>query len=408
MLPVMKKIWRRSVWWLLTTLFLAGVLTGEAVRGAELAVEKAKPDAVRSTPGLEAAQAISTITGVAISPLMGVSAVGAYQWIKASAEKRTRLPWYAQPWFWGPALLLVALAFVKDTFGAVLPTAVKKPFDVAEAIENKLSGLVAAGLFVPLIATIFKATGDDGAMWTGEWGLAMVNLTPLLNVLTVPIAIAAFVVVFLVSHVINVLILVSPFTMVDAALKTARVTLLSTVAVTSFANPYVGAAWSLVIIVACWFLAGWAFRLFVFGAIFTWDFGTFRSGRFTVSSDSNRVFTAKPFGQMPIRTYGRLTRGPQGELILSYRPWLFLPRQTETLPPGKYAVGRGLFYSELVLVETDAENSVITLPPRYRSHEEEFSSIYLLNGVRDIGVARGMKTVWRRIKELAGFSPISV
>src|SRR6185369_14670248 len=102
-------------------------------RAAELAAGKS------DTPGLAAAQAISTITGVAISPLLGVSGVGAYKWFKAPPEKRAGLAWYAQPWFWVPALLLVLLALIKDTFGTALPTAVKKPFDVAELIENKIS-----------------------------------------------------------------------------------------------------------------------------------------------------------------------------------------------------------------------------------------------------------------------------
>src|SRR5262245_50674215 len=99
---------------------------------AEVAQASEPPSKPRSTetPGIAAAQAISTITGVAISPLLGVSGVGAYKWFKTSPEQRGRLPWFAQPWFWVPALVLVALAFVKDTFGAVLPTAVKKPFDV--------------------------------------------------------------------------------------------------------------------------------------------------------------------------------------------------------------------------------------------------------------------------------------
>jgi hypothetical protein len=348
----------------------------------------------KSTPGLEAAQAISTITGVAISPLLGVSGIGAWKYFKTPPEKRAKLPWFAQPWFWAPALLLVALAFVKDTFGTALPTAVKKPFDVAEAIENKISGLVAAGAFVPLIAAIFSATGDETSLY-GEAGLAMINLAPLLNVLTIPFAIAAFVVVWMVSHVINVLIIISPFTTVDAALKSARLFVLSTVAGTAFINPYVGAVWSLLIIIVCWFLAGWSFRMMMFGTIFTWDIITFRKNRFKVEPESNWVFTAREMDKAPIRTYGRLTRGPQGELQLSYRPWLFLPRHNLTLPAGNYAVGRGLFYSEIIWVDGDSTTTAMTLPPRYRSHEEEMSSIYLLGGVQDIGVVKGLKAIWQ-------------
>jgi hypothetical protein len=359
----------------------------------------------KSAPGLDAAQAISTITGVAISPLLGVSGVGVVKYFKTAPDKRAKLPWYAQPWFWAPALLLVLLVFVKDTFGTALPTAVKKPFDVAEAIENKISGLVAAGAFVPLIAMIFTSAGADDSALYGDAGLAMVNLTPLFNVLTVPAAIAAFVVVWMVSHVINVLIIISPFTTVDAALKTARAAVLGSVVGTAFVNPYVGAAWSLVIILVCFLLAGWSFRLMIFGSVFTWDLVTFRKSRFKVEPDSNWMFTAREVNKAPIRTYGKLSRGPQGERVLTYRPWLFLPRRTLTLPPGKYAVGRGLFYSEIVELDGDSVPPLMTLPPRYRSHEEELSSIYLLAGVQDIGAVKGFKAFWNWLKELFGFRP---
>ena len=58
------------------------------------------------------AQTISTITGVAISPLLGMGAVGAWQyfkWQQAPESSRGQLPWYANPLFWIPALLVVGL-----------------------------------------------------------------------------------------------------------------------------------------------------------------------------------------------------------------------------------------------------------------------------------------------------------
>lgn len=348
----------------------------------------------KTNPGLEAAQAISTITGVAISPLMGVSGVGLWKYLKTPEEQRAKLVWYAQPWFWFPALLLVVVVFVKDTFGTMLPTAVKKPFDVAEAIENKVSGLVAAGAFVPLIAAIFGSVVGDDSSFYGETGMAAFDGSAILNVLTVPFAVTAFLVVWMVSHVINVLIVISPFTTVDAALKAARLFLLSTVAGSAFVNPYVGAAWSLLIVLICWLLAGWAFRLMTLGAVFTWDIATFRSGRFQVQPDANAVFTARKVGKTAIRTYGRLTRGSQGELLLSYRPWLVLPRRSVALPAGKYAVGRGLFYSEIIRIDGDDTATALTLPPRFRSHEEEVSSVYAFAGVQDVGVIKGLKAVW--------------
>lgn len=387
---------KKLLWPCSIVLLCVSLLHGGVAQAAESSTKSPRTSAsAKSTPGLEMAQAISTITGVAISPLLGVSAVGAWKYFKTVPENRAKLSWYAQPWFWVPALLLVVVAFVKDTFGTVLPTAVKKPFDVAETIENKISGLVAAGAFVPLIAAIFSTAGGDDSALYGDAGLAAINFAPLLNILTVPFAVAAFVVVWMVSHVINVLILISPFTMVDAALKSVRLFALSTVAGTAFVNPYVGAAWSLVLILICWFLSGWSFRLMIFGTVFTWDLITFRKSRFKVSPDANWVFTAQAADKTPIRSYGRLTRGANGELVLNYRPWLFLPRRTLTLPAGKYAVGRGLIYSEIVRLEdADATTTVITLAPRYRTHEEELSSVYSLGGVQEIGVLKGFKAIW--------------
>lgn len=376
-------------------LLLAFTLFGDRVSAAEgnssLKTSKARP-----TPGLEAAQAISTITGVAISPLLGVSGIGVWTYYKAPIEKRAGLAWYAQPWFWGPALLLLAVVFIKDTFGTALPTVVKKPLDVLEAFENKISGLVAAGAFVPLIATIFSAMGEESALY-GDAGLAMIDGATLLNVLAVPLAVAAFVVVWMVSHVINVLILISPFTTVDAALKSARLFLLSTVAATAWANPYVGAAWSLVIILICALLAGWALRLMIFGSVFTWDLLTFRSRRFTVEPEANWVFTARAIGQTPVRTYGKLSRGPQGELVVNYRPWLLLPRQKLALPAGRYAVGRGLLYPEIVQIDGNAA-AVLTMPPRCCGHEAQIRSLYALDGVRDVGLIKGLKAVWNWLR----------
>src|SRR6266545_7952096 len=67
----------------------------------------------KNTPGVELAQTLSTVTGVAISPLLGVGAVGAWKYYHTPPEKRARLPWFAQPAFWIPALVLVAIVGIK-------------------------------------------------------------------------------------------------------------------------------------------------------------------------------------------------------------------------------------------------------------------------------------------------------
>lgn len=350
--------------------------------------------------GVQVAQTISMLTGVAVSPLLGMSAVGAWRYYHAPAEQRPNLPWFAQPWFWVPALLLVALCFAKDTLGTAAPTALKKPLDVAETVEHKVSGLVATGAFVPIAAAIFTAPGGGSAS-LGAAGFAALDLHWLYNGIMVPISMAAFFVVFLASTAINILILISPFTTVDAALKSIRLALLATIAGTAWANPWIGAAWALILVAIAWFIAGWSFRMFHFGSTLLWDLLTFRRHRFEPRPEANWLFLSRKLNKVPVRTYGKLSLDAPGNLVLKYRPWLFLPERTLTLPAGQYAVGHGLLYSEIVKLEGEDTRSVLFLPPRYRGHEEQLVPIYKLTGVQPAG----LRAVWRWIKGALGFRP---
>ena len=194
-------------------------------------------------PGAELAHAISEITGVAISPLLGVSAVGVWKYFHAKTpQQRARLPWFAQPWFWIPAFVLVTACFLKDTLGITAPRLLKKPLDVADAIEHKISGLIATGAFVPLVIAVFPSAQPEALPCRARAGfLAAIDLSWLGNGILVPVAMLAFFIVFLASNAINILILLSPFAVVDTALKGFRLLVLLTIPATAFANPWLGA-----------------------------------------------------------------------------------------------------------------------------------------------------------------------
>ncbi len=356
------------------------------------------PPKVSDSQVKDLAKAVTMVTGMAISPLLWVGAVGAYDYFTASKEEKDKLPWYAQIHFWLPALLLIGVVAAKDSFGTVLPPGLKKPLDVVETVENKISGLVAAGAVVPSIAAVFHsavASGSHAHLGLASAGLATIDFTPLLNILTVPLAIAAFVFVWLVGHVINVLILISPFGVVDAALKSARTSLLGLLVIVHKINPVWGAVLSLIIIVIAYFLAGWSFRLMIYGSVFTWDFITGKRKRFKPAPNANWMFTGRKIEKTPIRTYGKLIRDDKGQLTFEYRPWLFMQKRTQTLPVGKYAIGRGLFYPDFLLVDGEKVKALLTMPPRYKGHEQEVAQIYSISDVRDTGLLKGIKAIWR-------------
>lgn len=376
-----------------------------------LAAAAAQPAAAKSdrSPAAPIASAISTITGVAISPLLGTGGYGAYQWLKADAAGREKLPWYAQPSFWLPALLLVGICAAKDAFGAAVPPGMKKPLDVVETIENKFSGLIAAGAVVPFaLDTMSKLLFDTGspvaaAGSVGTTGMAMIHLaavdvTWLVNLLTVPFGIAVFLIVWLGSHAINVLILLSPWGAIDAALKVARTALLGLVTVSATLNPWIGAALSLVVIVVAYLVAGWAFRLTVFGAMFSWEFVSRKRNRFAPAENDNKLFAGPGFRAVPVRTYGRLQQRTEGGLEFVYRPWLVGAPRVAAVPADKrdLAVGEGAFFSDIV----DAgDRTLFSLPPRYRGHEATVARAYQFGG----GVKpAGLRKAWSLLREMIG------
>ena len=238
---------------------------------------------------------------------------------------------------------------------------------------------------------------------SASMGLGFIEPARLLNALAVPLAIAAFLVVWMVAHVIQVLILLSPFGTVDVVLKSARLFLLTTVAATSLANPYFGAAVALVIIVIAWFLAGWSMRLMVFGNVFAWDLLTLRCKRFRPEAKGVRTFTARRIEKVPVRTCGKLRRDMHGSLVLDYRRWLILPKRTLFLPEGDYSVGRGLLNPEVLHLKDGVARTLLTLPPRCLTHEEAIVNLFEMAGVQDTGMIKGVKAFWSWIGGL--FTP---
>jgi len=381
--------------------------------GARAASTPAKAEPKGKTPGIELATMASQVTGIAISPLLGVSGVGAYQYFKASTpEEKAALPWYAQVSFWLPALLLVAVCAFKDSIAAVVPPGLKKPLDVAETVENKISGLVAAGAVVPSIVAVGSKMIMNSSMLehphvVALGGVGMIQIGAfdvswLLTILMVPLSVAVFGVVWVVGHAINVLILISPWGGVDTALKAMRTSVLSLVVATAYIDPVVGATISVIIILLAYLMAGWAFRLMVFGTEFTWDFFTLRHHRFKLLADGNKVFTAREVGGVPMRTYGRLFQESGDKLIFKFRPWLVLPERSLEIPRDGLVVGRGLFSSEVLGFDQPADklDTLLLLPPRYRGHEELFARTYHISGTVDVG----LRKAWGWIKEAFGFA----
>lgn len=390
-------------------------------RAQEQVVEKAiavlaadKPENALLVPGVSLAEGISEVTGVAISPLLGMSAMGAWTYYRTDPALRHRLPWYCHPYVWGVGLGLLGICFLKDFLGAAAPALVKKPLDFAELFEDKISAVVATVGFVPLVGLAVaqaerwqQAAAPAQALVGGaaELPLAMAP-APLLGLLdfaahtpwiTIPVAMVGFVIVWLTSHAFNVLIALSPFGVVDAGLKLSKLALITLVAGSTAIHPYAGAAVSLVLILIALLLAGWSFRLTLFGTLMGADFLLNKRAQAADIDESVKGFLARRMDGVPVRTLARLKHDATGRPVLAYRPWLLLPERHLTLPQEQLILRRGLLHPALAhrepQADSDRSRSALILLPRYRRLEEAISRRYGCQEVVDGTLLKGLKAV---------------
>ncbi len=343
-------------------------------------------------PGVAMSQGITEITGVAISPLLGVSAVGAWKYWQTPLAKRAELPWYAQPWAWGTGMVLISMCFLKDSLGTALPGLLKKPFDVVELFENKVSALVASGAFVPLVAhEMAKHLQAEQAIAVptaaiGAFGMSTLDLSWLM----VPLAVTAFLLVWVCSHAINVLIILSPFSSLDALLKLARTAVLGSVGLVYVVSPWMAAAFCLVLILIAAWLAPASLRLAIFGARYAGDLLLAGRGRKRATPEQPHAFTLGKTAGLPARTGGRMILLENGTLAFRYRRWCVLDERTVVLPSGPQHLERGLFSPSLVhLAGQQEQTKLLLFLPRYRGQEAMIASHLKLQGVRDHAMVRG-------------------
>lgn len=376
------------------------------------------------TAGEEIARTVTLTTGVPISPLLGVSGLGAWRWWRTPAAARAELPWYARPWFWGPGLFLVFLFAANTTIGAAVP-GLKKPMDFVEEHENKFSALVASpivllevkrllGLGFPTLASAQAALASTGSPLAGS-GLAVASSAVplsgaaqlLVDVGLGVLYLACFFVVFIAFHAVQVMIALSPSALLDMLLRSFRLALLGLLGLTSWIHPYLGATLGFAVLFVAWLTAGWSFRLTVYGSVLSWEFLTGRDGSVDPASAPLAAFSQRGLKGVKPRSFGRLEGGGAAGWIFRYRPWLIFPKRTVPLPPGEMAVLKGAVSPLLVRHGALRPQTLMRFPPRFRSREAELAVRLGVGEVLEGRIVRGFRAAWQWLKELVLGTPES-
>ncbi|NBV85892.1 MAG: hypothetical protein EBS01_06445 [Verrucomicrobia bacterium] len=290
----------------------------------------------------------------------------------------------------------------------------KKPLDLLELFENKLSALVASTLFVPVITwqmlqdfgpmAVFSPL-PDGVHLASVWPASFPALD--LRWLLVPCCFLSFFTVWMTAHVINVLVAICPVGFIDAILKLLKSGILGVLVIASALNPFLGAAFSVCLIFFAFLVTSTAFRFTMFGTILALDaLMVWRTPKNPLSG-SARAFTAERLGRVPARTLGRLVRETDGSFAFTYRSWFVLPTRTVRLPEGTLVLHRDVLTVSLVVrSESGGERRLVEFPPRYRRQWETLAELYAVSEVREGRLAGGLSAAWGWVRQLFGMRPV--
>ena len=349
-------------------------LTLMPARGQEPAPGSTSPAAAQPLPGVKIAETVSATTGVAISPLLGVSTLGAWRYWHTPAPARLQLPWHGRPWFWGPALVLVLLLAAKEPLLYFLPGA-KKPLDLLEGIENKASALLAAPVVIQMaIDAVRPALPAEVPVALVAAGFGTSWLALVAAVLGL---LAVFACVWLVAHTVNMLILLSPSATLDILLRAFRSSVLAVLTLGSLLSPWLGLLLAAAIIYVAVRCFGWAWRLNAMASTVALDWLGRRKRGGPGADGQVRAFLARARGGLPVRTRGTFGPGLTGELEFRGHPLPWLPERVLPVPAADARLVRSFPGPALIVTgEAGLASRWLSLPPRYHGAEESLGQAF--------------------------------
>lgn len=346
-------------------------------------------------------KAFVTLTGQAVNPLFGVTALGMYNYYRTDAAARDRLPIYYQPKVWVPLLIILGLMLCNSTICEAIPL-LKVPLNALGDVVNKGGAVVVLPMVIKMFADTVAHPAGQTVAWAvntvfpsahaaegGIVGTAYHSAGWLVGAVIGALAYAA---VWLAFNVVDVLILICPFPGVDAVLKTCRLAMVGILAGTNQLTPSISIILAIGMTLVCLLIAGWSFRLSVFGWIFATDILFFRHRDPENSTLAFATVGMKQRMGIPMRTLGHLEKTEGGQLAFTYKPWLVLsPRTVNIGNPGAYSAGRGLLNPFLV-ADAKPDEPWLRLPPRYRGREDRMVSVFALRRVVDCGVGGTLRS----------------
>ena len=366
------------------------------------------------------ANEISKATGLAISPILGISVLGAYTYYTTPVEERDKVPWHAKPPFWVPLLVVLLGIILKDSSKIALPKIIIMPLDAIETLlEKNVSATL--GLLVVLSSVTGKGieqlrlAGHDisFSLISSAYATDTINSAATISVgffelgFLYILVTVIFGLVWVVSQSFNFLIFLCPSSWLDLVLTTFKNSIIALLLGAYLIHPFLGLMVSLIIILISLFLFARSYRLVIFGTIFSSDILLKKSKKHEIESSPIKAFAGSVLTEVPPLSYGYLS-SQNSLLVFHYRPWLFMPLQSITTPYNCALCDAGIGTLSPVIVTTgkkfNTDLTLFRLRPLYSSHEKRVAELLGLKGIRDVAFGKTIRDGYRWLMEQLGFA----
>ncbi len=367
--------------------------------------------------GADIALKITELTGVALSPLVGLVVVGGIEYYKAKKQGEP-VRWFFSLWFMGAIAFVLILITLKDTIGELAPF-FKKPLDALDFVQHKFSGIIAFAIVAPqlvlsilepvsqTVSYLFNLVNPVATAWAAESGTGALTGTVgtvLIVAIVVSAVIAAvfFLTIWLAAGAVETLILLAPIPFVGLILRSFRLSIFTLLMIGAAISPVIGVLLSFVILYLSYRLLGWSYRLAVFGWIIALD--TLGGRHHYVHLDEDNyiaAFASSAIKGVRNRTYGRLMKEGKS-LFFEYRRFTVFNRKKVAVAesPAHVGIARGSLLPTVIGTKHDHKRppTLFWLPPRYRGHEEGTAKLLGLSPeIHDQRFRRRLKDAWRWI-----------
>ena len=324
---------------------------------------------------LAVSEAFARITGTAVSPALGLGLLGVYDHIQGEEH------WYVTPFIYVPLLLLVALEFVKNTFGmAVFPGPLRKPLDGAFQLVGYLNanlGLVmsmgiAYEAFQPQVLVALNMLSESlvSSAYASE-GLPVAAVgTSFVGFLAALCGAFIYFSIWLISHTFELMVFLCPFSSIDVILKSTQQIFTGVVLLLSILFPPLAVIICAIYFLFCLLMFGYCLRFSIFGTTMLWHF-LFQRGKGQVDlTEGLPCFAAKLKG-VKNNTRGLLIH-QDGQYRFQYKEKFIFERSVPVDLSTLYLI-ESFNYPSLNTKENGWGKTQLVFSPQFQNQEEQLA-----------------------------------